>query len=137
MGSVSTRITATPTRWNRTDSQCPRVETNVTIIVACIPTLQPLYTAIVKTLPSTKGNHGPRKHWYQARSYAGGFKRNGTFDRAGNGHYLDPEAGMPIEMMAYVSPRRQKESGKLMSDAEMPGITAETVVRILSTHVVT
>lgn len=106
---------------------------NVTIIVACIPTLQPLCIAIVKKLPSLTGSHNPSKYWHRARSYAAGLRRKGTFGHTGNAHDADPEAGTPVEMTTYISSDRQKDSGSgkgLVSNAAMPGITAQTDIRI-------
>ena len=134
MGSVSARIPANPIRLISTNSQRPRVEENVTIIVACIPTLQPLYIAIVKKLACLTGNHNPSKYWHRARSYAAALKRKGTFGHTSNAHDADPEAGTSVEMTTYISSDRQKKnngSGKgLVSNAAMPGITAETDIRI-------
>ena len=116
-----------------------RVEANVTIIVACVPTLQPLYIAIVKKLPSTTRSHDPSKYWHRARNYAAGLKRKGTFGHIGNAHDADPEAGTPIEMTTYVSSGPQKDSGNgkgLVINAAMPGITAETEIRVSRTQIV-
>ena len=140
MGPVSTRIPANPTRRTPTDLQWPRIESNVTIIVACIPTLQPLYIAIVNKIPSTTGSHSPSNHWHQVRRYAAGLKRKRTFGHIDNAHDADPEAGMPIEMKTYISSDRQKDSGSekgLVFNAARPGITVETDIRFSRAHMVT
>ena len=86
-----------------------------------------------------RGSHDPSKPRYQARGYAAVFKRKGTFDHLGDAHDGEPEAGMPIEMTTtYVSSGRQKDSGSvqsLVTDAAMPGITAETDIRISRAHI--
>ena len=133
MGSVSTTIPANPTRRISTNLQWPRVEANVTIIVAGVPSLEPWYIAIVKKLPSTIGSHDPSKHWNRARNYAAGLRRKGTCSHIGDAPDADPEARIPIEMMTYVSSGPQKDSGSgkgLVYNAAMPGITAETDIRI-------
>ena len=57
-----------------------------------------------------------------------------------NAHDADPESGRPVEMTTYVSSNRKNDSGSekdLVSDAGMPGITAETVIKVSSTRAAT
>lgn len=120
--------------------RCLRAETNISITIACIPTLQSLFIAIAEKLTSAKASYDPTKDRYQARSGAEGPKRTGTFRMIGNAHDVDPEVGLPTELTTYVSSGRKNDSGSeegLVSDAEMPGITAETVIKISSARMPT
>ena len=121
-----------------------RVETDMSIIVACVPTLQPLYLATAHELSSSiKVSYDPATHRYQARSGAGAVRSKRTVGfggRIGNVHGADPEAGIRIEMTTYVSSGRQNKSGSekdLVRDAEMLGNTAETIIKVSSAHVPT
>ncbi len=135
MGLVSTITNPNAIQCARTDQQWLRVETNVSIIAACIPTLQPLYIAITNKIASTKASHDHATDRYQARSGA-----MGAFCKRGNARGADAEVGLSTELTTYVSSGRYNKSGSernLVSDAEMPGITKETVIRVLSAHVPT
>lgn len=113
------------------------VETNISITIACIPTLQPLFIVIVEQLTSAKASHDFPTDRYRARSGAEGLKRTGTFRMIGNAHDADHEVGPPTELTTYVSSGRNNDSGSeknLVSGAEIPGISVETVIKSSSTR---
>ena len=95
------------------------VETNVSIIVACIPTMKPLYVSLAGKLRSKRQSYGfVAEAVYEARRHS---------TRAQGSNNLEP----PYALTTYPSSNNRKsgvtkDSGsekELRSDAGMPGVT--------------
>ncbi|KAL9067015.1 MAG: hypothetical protein Q9161_007188 [Pseudevernia consocians] len=115
--SLSSRADLT---WDLVDAAIwAIVETNVSIIVACIPTFKPLYVFLISNLGSRKQSHAfIADDDEEARRHGG---------RIQGSHYLEA----PYAMTTYPSateggPGMKKKSGserKLRSDVGMPGVS--------------
>ena len=104
------------------------METNVSIIVACIPTMKPLYVALTGKASPKQQCHGFTADDLEARRHGSRSAHANVFPLAAKDlrHDLEP----PYAMTTYASSSQKRgtkeDSGseeELVSDAAMPGTT--------------